>query len=117
LARHRACGIATAVSDIEINAVAAAGDGAPVSAVSSISAVSSRCLILWRYHPVRITAAVDVKIIAMSAVPNLAQEVALVRRGCAKVSGDCCGCEGDDHVPVLCFALNIHSKMSNVNDG
>jgi hypothetical protein len=111
-ARHRACGIAAAISDIEINAVAAAGYRTSIP--TTITALS-RSLILRGYHAVRVTAAADVKVIPMSAVLNLAQDVALVRRGCAKVSGDSCSCEGDDHVPVLCSALNIHSRVSNVN--
>lgn len=112
LAGHRACGIAAAISDIEINAVAAAGYR---TSIPTTITASSRSLILRGYRAVRVAAAADVKIITMSAVLYLAQDVALVRRGCTKVSGDSCSCEGDDHVPVLCSALNIHSRVSNVN--
>jgi hypothetical protein len=46
----------------------------PVSSVSSVRAVLSRSLILRGDHPVWITAAVDINIVAMPAVPNLVDQ-------------------------------------------
>src|SRR3954465_16001792 len=91
LTRHRACRIAASVPDIEVHAVATAGYRTAV-AISPASC----CLIFGRYHAVRITATVNVNVIAISAVLNLVQ-VALARGGPTKLSNERCGREGNDH--------------------
>ena len=55
----------------------------PVSSVGSVRAVLARCLILRGDHPVWITAAVDINIVAMPAVPSLVHQVGVDCGGCA----------------------------------
>lgn len=108
--RHRSCRIAPSVAAIYVRTVAAR-NGTSISAVSSLSMISACGLILRRYHPVRVTAAIDVDVIAVSAVPHLHdRDVALDcgsfasdRCGCPELKGkDCCGgCAGQWHVQFL----------------
>jgi hypothetical protein len=71
---HRTGWIASAVADIEVNAVPATGHGTPIAILTS-----PRGLILGRYHAIGIAAAPDIEIVAVSAVLNLAQPVVLAR--------------------------------------
>jgi hypothetical protein len=98
--RHRASRIALSVSDIEINAVAPARYGTPISIPAS-----SRSLILRRDHAVRITTAPNIHIVAVPALLNL-HPTGYARQRQAKMSGDCCSCDGKDHTSDSLNFLN-----------
>lgn len=92
--------VAAAVSNIEIDAVAAAGHrtAAVISTAVTTPAVSARGLVLRRDHAIRIAPAVDVHIIAVAAVLHWVHRTALGRRFCSELSGQGYGNKGEYHI-------------------